>query len=173
VMEETTGAFFVPRVGWLCARFSRQGLRKMTLPQPSEDRAWLALGCETWRGTPVEDARLAHLKDELTRYFAGELFAFTVPLDVSGHTPFRRMVWTVDRRIPYGQTRSYGWIAAQIGKPSAGRAVGGALAANPIPIIIPCHRVVRHDGNLGGYTGGVQMKASLLALEQGQQPLFW
>jgi len=82
-------------------------------------------------------------------------------------------VWAVDRRIPYGETRSYGWIAQQIEKPHAARAVGGALAANPIPIIIPCHRVVRQDGSLGGYGGGIQMKADLLALERGQPRLFW
>jgi methylated-DNA-[protein]-cysteine S-methyltransferase len=173
VIDETTGVFFIARVGWLCARFSSQGLRQMTLPHPSEESAWLALGCDARGGTPVDDIHLARLNDELTRYFAGELLEFSVPLDVSGHTPFRRMVWAVDRQIPYGQTRTYGWIAAQIGRPFAGRAVGGALAANPIPIIIPCHRVVRHDGSLGGYTGGVQMKATLLALERGQRRLFW
>lgn len=169
----TSGVIRVPKIGWFGAAFSTQGLIRLTLPVPEADQAWDELGVRGWRGHPTALDLLTKLADELEEYLVGELRSFTVPLDVGHHTPFRRSVWAVDRQIPYGQTRSYGWIARKIEKPHAARAVGGALAANPIPIIIPCHRVVRKDGSLAGYAGGTQMKADLLALERGQPRLFW
>lgn len=86
-------------------------------------------------------------------------------MDLSGGTPFQRKVWGALRQIPYGQTRSYAWVAQRIGKPKAARAVGAACGANPIPVIIPCHRVVASDGSLGGYTAGLAWKKKLLRLE--------
>jgi len=109
---------------------------------------------------------LEAVREELARYFAGQLRAFTVPLVYPG-TPFQRRVWAELLRIPYGQTRSYQAIAAAVGHPKAVRAVGRANGQNRIAIIIPCHRVIQKNGQLGGYGGGVEKKRYLLALEQG------
>lgn len=102
---------------------------------------------------------------ELREYFAGERKTFTVPLAPKG-TPFQQRVWAALQTIPYGETRSYGEIAAQIGNPKACRAVGMANNRNPLPIFIPCHRVVGSDGKLVGYAGGLDIKTYLLELER-------
>lgn len=99
-------------------------------------------------------------------YFAGEVVSFDMPLAPAG-TAFELDVWTALRKIPWGATASYGQVAAMIGRPKAARAVGAACGANPLPLIIPCHRVVKADGRIGGYSGGggVDFKRSLLLLE--------
>lgn len=101
---------------------------------------------------------------ELAEYFAGTRREFAVPLRPQG-TPFQQKVWAALLTIPYGQTVSYIDVAKMIGKPSASRAVGGANGKNPLPILIPCHRVVAADGSLGGYSLGLDMKRRLLELE--------
>ena len=101
---------------------------------------------------------------EIMEYLGGRRRQFTVPLDLAG-TPFQLQVWKALRRIPYGQTRSYGEIARAIGRPRAARAVGMANHSNPVAIIVPCHRVIAGDGSLGGYAGGLGMKSRLLNLE--------
>lgn len=101
---------------------------------------------------------------QLTAYFAGQLTVFDLPLRAEG-TPFRMRVWEELRRIPYGESISYGELARRIGNPNASRAVGGASHHNPISIIIPCHRVVGANGDLTGYGGGMDMKEALLQLE--------
>jgi methylated-DNA-[protein]-cysteine S-methyltransferase len=103
---------------------------------------------------------------QLDAYFAGELRAFDLPLDLAG-TPFQRQVWAELLRIPFGQTVTYGQLAAVIGKPSASRAVGLANGRNPVSIVVPCHRVIGSDGSLTGYGGGIDRKRFLLALERG------
>ncbi len=103
---------------------------------------------------------------ELREYFAGKRRNFTVKLHLEG-TTFQERAWAAMRKIPYGATISYAQQAKQIGAPRAPRAVGSANGANPIPIIVPCHRVVASDGSLGGYALGLTMKRRLLALEQG------
>ena len=103
---------------------------------------------------------------QLDEYFQGKEIDFNVPLDIRSGTPFQRAVWDYLRKIPYGQTRSYGEIARSIGKPGAQRAVGQANGANPLPIIIPCHRVVAADHRLGGYSAGVEIKRALLSIER-------
>jgi methylated-DNA-[protein]-cysteine S-methyltransferase len=106
---------------------------------------------------------------QLDAYFAGELKDFDVPLDVQG-TDFQQLVWKQLTAIPYGETWSYGEMAAAIGKPSASRAVGHANGRNPVSIIVPCHRVIGSSGKLVGYGGGLDRKQALLALESpGQQ----
>ena len=102
---------------------------------------------------------------ELAAYFAGQLRAFTVPLAPKG-TPFQQKVWAALREIPYGETRSYKEIAAMVGNEKACRAVGMANNRNPLPIFIPCHRVVGADGKLVGYAGGLDVKTFLLNLEK-------
>lgn len=108
---------------------------------------------------------LARVCADLQRYFAGEEVAFDYRLDLSQATGFQRSVWRVVREIPWGQVRSYRWVAERVGNPRATRAVGGALAKNPLPIIIACHRVVRSDGSLGGFSSGLGWKRGLLELE--------
>jgi O-6-methylguanine DNA methyltransferase len=121
--------------------------------------------------TPPDASRNDHnpLLDEAARqlraYFAGEAREFHLPLDMRG-TDFQRRVWQELIAIPYGETRGYGQIAAAIGSPKAVRAVGAANGANPIPIVVPCHRVVGAAGNLVGYGGGLALKRRLLELEQ-------
>ncbi len=102
---------------------------------------------------------------ELQRYFAGELRQFTCPLDLCG-TPFQLQVWEQLCTIPYGETRTYGEIAQAIGRPTASRAVGAANGANPVAVIVPCHRVIGSDGSLTGYGGGLANKSWLLSLER-------
>lgn len=119
----------------------------------------------------IEDATVEPLHqatDQLERYFAGECISFTCQLDLHG-TPFQLQVWNALTRIPYGETRSYAEIAQEIGHPSAVRAVGAANGANPIAIIVPCHRVIGSNGALTGYGGGLPTKAWLLALETHQR----
>jgi len=107
---------------------------------------------------------------QLRAYFAGRLRAFDVPL-APGGTPFQAAVWQALLTIPYGATRSYSEIAATVGRPDAVRAVGTANGANPIPIIIPCHRVIGSNGKLVGFGGGLDMKRQLLDLESGKSRL--
>ncbi len=114
---------------------------------------------------PGESKHIDHLADELTRYFAGELTRFTVALDYRG-TPFQVAVWKQLMRIPCGKTISYEQLARRIDRPGAQRAVGTANGRNPIAIVIPCHRVVNKNGQLGGYGGGLWRKQFLLDLEQ-------
>lgn len=109
---------------------------------------------------------LTRARELLDCYFAGEpLDVSEVSIQIDGGTPFQNSVWETIQQIPYGELRSYKWIAEQIGKPKAVRAVGNAVGANPISILIPCHRVIRSNGNLGGYGGGLERKRQLLALE--------
>jgi methylated-DNA-[protein]-cysteine S-methyltransferase len=103
---------------------------------------------------------------QLKEYFAGERTDFDLPL-AAGGTEFQRTVWAALREIPYGETMSYGELAARIGKPSASRAVGLANGKNPISIIVPCHRVVGSTGDLTGYGGGIERKRYLLDFERG------
>jgi methylated-DNA-[protein]-cysteine S-methyltransferase len=108
---------------------------------------------------------------QLTEYFAGTRRDFDLPLAPAG-TPFQQRVWKALLRIPYGETMSYGELAARIGQRSASRAVGLANGSNPLPIVIPCHRVIGANGTLTGYGGGLAIKERLLALERGERPLF-
>ncbi len=111
-----------------------------------------------------EDGLAAQALAQILEYLRGVRRAFTVPLDPEG-TPFQRKVWAETARIPYGQTVTYAELARRIGRPEATRAVGRALAANPLPILIPCHRVIAADSRLGGYTAGRYVKQWLLHRE--------
>ncbi|HEY7833940.1 MAG TPA: methylated-DNA--[protein]-cysteine S-methyltransferase [Ktedonobacterales bacterium] len=112
----------------------------------------------------ADAAPLRAANAQLAAYCAGDLRAFTLPLDLRG-TPFQRLVWAAVAAIPYGATRSYQGIAREIERPAAVRAVGAANGANPLPIVIPCHRVLGTDGSLTGYGGGLDLKRRLLTLE--------
>lgn len=114
----------------------------------------------------ADDALLDNAEEQLTAYFAGELKDFDLPLASEG-SEFQKKVWGELQRIPYGETASYGDIARRLGyEPVISRAVGAANGANPIPIVVPCHRVIGADGSLTGYAGGLERKKTLLDLEQ-------
>ena len=116
------------------------------------------------RAEIVEDRRaMRSVLDQVAAYARGDRRVFDVDLDLRG-TPFQKRVWEADRRIPYGQTRTYAQVARSIGKPAAVRAVGGANGKNPVPLFVPCHRIVARHG-LGGFTGGLHHKRRLLAVE--------
>lgn len=108
---------------------------------------------------------------QLDEYFAGRRTQFALPFDIDG-TPFQRDVWKALLTIPFGETRSYGEIATQIGRPTAVRAVGAANGKNPLSIIAPCHRVIGSTGKLTGFAGGLHVKARLLAMESSQRDAF-
>ncbi|MBA7677829.1 Methylated-DNA--protein-cysteine methyltransferase [subsurface metagenome] len=150
-------------MGWVGILGSARGLLGTTLPQPFAQEAQQLLG-------DINDATWApHLFDDLVErlrlYFGGYKATFPDELDLSGATAFQRKAWEITRLISYGETRSYAWVAEQIKKPMAVRAVGQALGRNPLPVIVPCHRVVASDGKLGGFSGGLEWKSHLLNLE--------
>ncbi len=164
--------------GWVGLVASERGLRFLGLPRPSYDAALQHLREHYPDATLTgDDPFLLDVASQVQAYAAGERREFSVKLDLQGNTRFALAVWAVAARIPYGQTRTYGWIAKQVdesppgarsGYGSAAQAVGAALGANPVPLIVPCHRVVGSDGTLHGFAGGLDMKASLLAMESGQ-----
>ena len=120
-----------------------------------------------WAGEPGaggNEAMLAAAAAQLREYFDGSRRAFDLPLDLEG-TPFQRRAWLALAEIPYGETRSYGEQARRLGMPRAARAVGAANGANPVPIVLPCHRLVGADGSLTGFGGGLEAKRRLLEFE--------
>ena len=127
-------------------------------------RLWLPGTLPDLRGRGEETPLLRAAREALLAYFAGERRDFDLPLAPAG-TDFQRAVWEALKAIPYGGTRTYGEIAAAVGRPKAVRAVGQANHVNPLPIFIPCHRVVGKGGALTGYAGGLDLKRALLALE--------
>jgi len=156
-------------MGWIAVMSSEKGLVAATLPQRSVQHALMALGRDI--GDAAEDpGSLKDITVRLQAYFQGEFIEFNDKIDPQG-TQFQKQVWAVTRRIPYGQTQSYLWVAKEIKRPYSARAVGQALGANPLPIIVPCHRVLTSSGELGGFGGGVDMKRNLLQLENWKSPV--
>ena len=141
---------FPSPIGMLQATFSERGLESLEFsagkPKPAI----------------VRDKAARQLVRELAAYFRGGANRFLTPLDTDSGTPFQRKVWDELRRIPFGKTVSYGELARRIGAPKAARAVGQAVGANPIPIVIPCHRVIQSSGALGGFSAGLEIKGWLL-----------
>lgn len=119
-------------------------------------------------GSSAVIERAAH---QLAEYFGGKRHSFDLPLGPRG-SAFQLAVWRLLPEIPYGTTTTYGDIATRLGQPSAARAVGSANGANPLPIVVPCHRVIGRSGALVGFGGGLETKAALLSLERGERPLF-
>ena len=156
---------FETEAGWMAVLASDRGLLLTSLPRAEVEEAFLELRDDASRATR-DDAGLGDLAERFRRYFRGEAPPFPEQLDPSSGTPFQRRVWEAAQRIPYGETRSYGWIAEEIGKPRAARAVGPAIGSNPLGIIIPCHRVIAGDGTLGGFGGGLPLKQRLLDMER-------
>ncbi len=154
------------RDGKFVAHYSRKGLASLNFPPGRNGRADLRVGPDAQRRIPTAIRRWHRATTSaLKRALAGRAPRALPPLDVSGGTAFQRRVWNAMRRIACGQTRSYGEIARAIGKPKAVRAVGGACGANPIPVFVPCHRVLAANRKLGGFSGGLNWKKTLLARE--------
>jgi len=130
------------------------------------ENKWFQLLNAMRAGTPrYQPEAFQTFVEQVEQYLAGERRIFTFPLDIRTGTPFQRQVWQVTREIPYGQVTTYQKLAQAIGRPKASRAVGNALAQNPLLLVIPCHRVLRADGSLGGFAAGPALKRILLQLE--------
>ena len=169
-------------LGWVGAMGSDRGLRRLTLPLPSPDAAWESLEIEG-KDVPLREGSWAHLLPfvqaalrggpdtpewELSHAAGGARLRYEgidVPLDVEGVAAFTLAAWRACARIPSGETRSYGWLAAEAGRPGAARAAGQAMARNRFPPLVPCHRVIGSTGSLHGYGGGLALKARLLEAE--------
>ena len=153
-------------VGELLVAATHRGVCRISFDaEPEAELEWLAraYGARVLRAPgPVDRTRR-----ELDEYFAGQRRAFDLAVDLSALPSFQQLVLDELRRVPYGATNTYGGLAARIGKPRAARAVGGALNRNPVPIVVPCHRIVGASGSLVGYAGGLERKERLLALEGG------
>lgn len=157
-------AIFTTEMGWVGILSSARGLVRVTLPQSSAEKTRQRLLLKTSYALESPQ-QFQDLTERFRLYFHGQRVTFSDPLDLSTATAFQRQVWEVTRLIPYHETRSYAWVAQQMGKPKAVRAVGQALGRNPLPIIIPCHRVLASDGKLGGFSGGLGIKKRLLKME--------
>lgn len=156
--------------GWVGAARTANGLAALTLPVPSVEEsikhlAGLGVAGGYVMSPPGAGDELAGLEEALNRYYNGERTEFEFPVDWSVYSPFQQKVLQVVRGIGYGSLLSYGQVAALAGYPRAVRAVGGALGSNRMLLVIPCHRVIRGDGSLGGFGGRPEWKRRLLATE--------
>jgi len=177
---------FVTPLGWVGVAASERGIRRVILPKMDKGEVEQELAESSSAGAACRsshrprspffagegldaggvDRILAKAVKLLKRYFSGARVSFDLPLDMRYHTPFRQAVWKATAEITHGETQSYAWIAKRVKNPKAARAVGQAMGANPIPIIVPCHRVISSAGKLGGFSAGVGMKKKLLELEK-------
>ncbi len=165
-MEIVHTAQFDSPIGVCRVASTEQGLAYVELPHAS------GRGIDGWRLRCLPDARCADgfapnrvAISQILDYLEGKRTAFELPVDLRG-TTFQRSVWAALLEIPYGETRSYLDVARTLGKPRATRAVGAANGANPVSLVVPCHRVVASSGKLGGYGGGLELKRRLLAMER-------
>ncbi len=162
-------AVFPTSLGWMLVAGSDRGITRIILPAPDESGALARLSLRT--GSAIRDLRhrdpsfFGTLPGRLTAYMSGHSTVFCDAVDRSGWSDFQSRVWEATRQINHGETRSYAWVASAVGQPRACRAVGQALHCNPVPIIVPCHRVIGSDGSLRGFGSGLELKSRLLALE--------
>ena len=169
-MKEVTYARLESQIGTVWVASTEAGLCKVTLGRGESGAFFSWITEHVGPRQPREEPEaVAFAVSQLDEYFSGSRQAFDLPLDVRG-TGFQRAVWSQVVRIPYGATATYGDIALLVGKPRASRAVGGAVGANPLPIVIPCHRVIGAGGALTGFGSGLDVKETLLRLE-GAYPL--
>lgn len=161
--------------GWMGGLISSRGLVALFLPERDSSRLWKKLlllekKMKVPSGTELEDSGrgwIFSLRKDLERYWKGEKVDFSFyPCDWERATSFQRKVWSVVRKIPFGEVHTYQWVAKKIGNPNSYRAVGQALARNPLLLVVPCHRVISSNGSLGGFSIGGQWKKELLLLEK-------
>ncbi|NOS78622.1 MAG: methylated-DNA--[protein]-cysteine S-methyltransferase [Nitrospira sp.] len=152
--------------GWMGITETGKGVAGIALPQTSKQRTIAVLREQAPDPLVMERSpQLEQAQAQLLDYLAGKRHTFDIPLDLSRGTAFQRQVWRALLRVPYGKLRSYQWVALRVGGRQYARAVGNAVGANPLPIIVPCHRIVAHDATLGGFSGGLPTKRKLLTLE--------
>ncbi len=160
---------FKTRWGWVGMAATETGVADIVLSLGSRRAVEAALSRSPDQrplgDSTAQAALLRQAKSQVLDYLKGKRTEFTVPVDLAAGTPFQRRVWRTILRIPYGRVRSYQWVALRVGGKQFARAVGMALGANPVPIIVPCHRIVAHDGTLGGFSCGLPVKKRLLQLE--------
>lgn len=157
-------------VGTLVLATTPAGLARLAYVDGDEDAVLEELAARLSPRILSAPARLDEPRRELEEYFNGRRRRFDVPLDLRLMTDFSRRVLTATAAIPYGAVSSYREVAERAGSPRGFRATGNALGSNPLPIVLPCHRVLSSGGGLGGYTGGTERKRTLLAIESGQPP---
>ena len=159
---------FRTRLGWVGVVSSDRGVRRTTLPQPSPADCMSIMGREI-EGSTESPGEVAALRRRIEAYFEGEEIGFEdEAVDVGDASPFLRAAWDACLSIPYGETRTYKWLAEQAGRPRAPRAAGQAMARNRLPVVVPCHRVVASDGSLHGFGRGatqLDLKQRLIDLE--------
>ena len=161
------------RYGWVGIVLSESRVKRLTLPCNSRSEVLRQIKDIPVNIEQANAKESGNIPRQIEEYFMGQRDRFDCELDLSGSTPFQRAVWQSAMEIPYGEIRSYQWVARRIGKMNAYRAAGQALARNPIPIIIPCHRVIYSGGKLGGFGGKANIKdfkRRLLSLEGAQIP---
>ncbi len=154
--------------GWMGAAVHEGTVAAVILPCDSFEAVLAGLEGKTGncRISPATGSGAAEVFDALVSFLEGKEQEIPYPYTLPGWaTPFQRAVWETVSKIPYGQTRSYAWVAAQAGSPRGARAVGQAMRRNPVPLLVPCHRVIAADGSIGGFTGGIEIKKRLLKLE--------
>lgn len=161
--------------GWMGVAGTSSGLRRLVLPCASSEEVEKALSVHTQQTVgaqlaaplkqTVENPAFLDLANRLGLYFEGHKVSFNDDVDLTDATLFQREVWLALRDIPYGKTISYSELAAKLSSPQAARATGRALSKNPLPIILPCHRVIGQSGKVVGYAGGIGLKKQLLELE--------
>lgn len=167
-MKASTKLFydmFESPLGPLWMVLSERGLSCLVW-KDSESDFLAGMIARTGRIPTRREQHLRHWRSLLRRYFSSEKIVFDKPISFIRGTPFQKKVWQKLAEIPYGEVRSYQWIADQLSLGRAARAVGNACGRNPLPIVLPCHRVIHQDGSLGGYTGGLEIKKKLLAIEK-------
>lgn len=163
-MEEIYYDSISSPIGKIWMASDRAGVHLVRFRLREDDFLKELRGLRRWHPRPDQEFN-RRVSEEIRAYFGGEIIRFSSPLHLVG-SPFDMKVWQAVRRIPLGETRSYEEIAQAVGNPRGCRAIGGANRRNPIPLLIPCHRVIRKDGRLGGFASGIQIKEWLLRFEQ-------
>ena len=164
--SRSTACVFRTPWGWMGVSETTNGIDAVVLPKVSRQAVLSELrlsSAELREGRT--SPRLREAQAQLTGYLAGARRSFDLSLDLSRGTSFQQKVWRTLRRVSYGRLRSYQWVAICVGGSQYARAVGNAVGANPLPIVIPCHRIVAQDTSLGGFSGGLSTKRKLLTLE--------
>ena len=163
---ENIGAIFETQFGWMGFVGGLEGIQRICLPLPEKEQAFELIRCHC---QTLQESRVLFKNEiaQIEEYFAGDRKEFRVRLDFSSATPFQRRVYEILMTIPFGEVRSYGWMARKIGNEKALRAVGHANGKNKWPLIVPCHRIVGSNGSLTGFSaaGGIDLKARLLRHE--------
>ena len=164
--ERIAWAVMKTRIGTIQAAATSRGVCKIALGKETAEDFFGWLECHVGHALrkPEPSGIVALALDQIAEYLDGQRRDFDLPLDLRG-TEFQRRMWAAVAGIPYGETRTYAGIALAIGQPKAVRAVGAANGANPLPLVVPCHRVVGSDGSLTGYGGGLDVKRKLLEME--------